>query len=88
MVPSVECGPPPSRFWSTTTAMLRFSIKSAAGCGYRGMKLRKNILKFSVSSLWDSLAIVSNAIDNLPDPDTPVKTVILRFGMRSERLFD
>ena len=33
IVPTVECEPPPSRFWSTTTAMLRFSIASASGCG-------------------------------------------------------
>ncbi len=47
IVPTVECDPPPSRFWSTMTAMLRFSIASASGCGYRGRKLRMNMLKFS-----------------------------------------
>jgi hypothetical protein len=31
IVPMVECDPPPSRFWSTTIAMLRFSIASAFG---------------------------------------------------------
>src|SRR5947209_14643854 len=29
--PSGECEPPPRRFWSTTSAMLRFSIASASG---------------------------------------------------------
>ena len=34
--------------------------------------------------------MVSNTTDDLPDPDTPVKIVISRFGMRSDtslRLF-
>ena len=47
IVPTVEWEPPPSRFWSTTTAMLRFSMASASGGGYRGRKLRTNRLKFS-----------------------------------------
>ena len=54
------------------------------------MKLRRNMLKFSLSRRCDSLAIVSKTIEDLPEPDTPVKMVILRFGMLSEtflRLF-
>ncbi len=47
MVPTVECEPPPSRFWSTITAMLIFSMASASGCGYRGRKVRTKKLKFS-----------------------------------------
>jgi hypothetical protein len=39
-VPTVDAEPPPSRFWSTMTAMLRFSIASASGCGKRGRKVR------------------------------------------------
>ena len=49
-----------------------------------------NRLKFSYSWRWASVAMVSNTIDDLPEPDTPVKIVILRLGMRSEtslRLF-
>src|SRR5262245_11733451 len=46
-----------------------------------------NRLKFSLSSRWASLAIVSNTIDDFPEPETPVKIVILRFGMRRETLF-
>src|SRR5438445_12987233 len=37
-----------------------------------------------------SEAMVSKTIDDLPDPDTPVKIVILRFGIRNDtflRLF-
>ena len=46
-----------------------------------------NRLKFSFSSRWASLAMVSNAIDDFPEPETPVKTVILRLGMRRETFF-
>src|SRR5690349_22794598 len=31
--------------------------------------------------------MVSKTIDDLPDPDTPVKRVILRFGMRNDTFF-
>jgi hypothetical protein len=73
--------------------MLRFSIASASGCGNRGSRLRTNMLKFSFSRRWASVAMVSNTIDDLPDPDTPVKMVdpdtpvkmvILRLGMRND----
>ncbi len=44
----------------------------------------------SLSRRWDSAATVSKTIDDLPEPDTPVKTVIAPLGMSSEtsrRLF-
>jgi hypothetical protein len=34
-----------------------------------------------------SVATVPKTIDDLPEPETPVKIVIFRFGMRSETLF-
>src|SRR5271166_3038069 len=46
-----------------------------------------NRLKFSFNSRWASLAMVSNTIDDFPEPETPVKIVILRLGMRSETFF-
>src|SRR5687767_10109500 len=61
--------------------MLRFSMASASGWEYFGRKFRTNMLKFSLSRRCDSVAIVSNTMDDLPDPDTPVKIVILRLGM-------
>src|SRR6185503_6122492 len=70
--------------------MLRFSMASASGWEYFGRKFRTNMLKFSLSRRCDSVAIVSNTIDDLPEPDTPVKMVILRLGIRREtflRLF-
>jgi hypothetical protein len=44
----------------------------------------------SLSRRRDSAAIVSNTSDDFPEPETPVKTVILRRGMSTEmflRLF-
>src|SRR5512139_1939561 len=67
--------------------MLKFSIESASGWEYFGRKFRTNILKFSLSRRCDSVAIVSNTMDDLPEPETPVKMVILRLGMRSETFF-
>src|SRR5687767_3946020 len=45
------------------------------------------MLKFSLSRRWASVAMVSNTMDDLPEPDTPVKMVILRLGMRRETFF-
>src|SRR5215217_2863562 len=67
--------------------MLRFSMASASGWEYFGRKFRTNILKFSLSRRCDSVAIVSNTIDDLPEPDTPVKMVIFRLGIRNETFF-
>jgi hypothetical protein len=78
--PTVECEPPPSRFWSTTMA-------SASGWDSAAGSYRINRLKFSFSSRKASLAMVSNTIDDFPEPETPVKIVILRLGMRKETFF-
>ncbi|GIN13890.1 hypothetical protein J26TS2_37570 [Shouchella clausii] len=40
------------------------------------------MLKFSFSKRVDSAAMVSKTIDDLPEPETPVKIVIFRLGMR------
>src|SRR5215510_3625264 len=67
--------------------MLRFSIESASGWENFGKKVRTNALKFSFNRRCDSVAIVSNTMDDLPEPDTPVKMVILRLGIRNETFF-
>src|SRR5215217_6683579 len=67
--------------------MLRFSRASASGWEYFGKKFRTNMLKFSLSRRCDSVAIVSNTMDDLPEPDTPVKMVIFRLGIRNETFF-
>src|SRR5688572_8550518 len=61
--------------------ILRFSMASASGWEYFGRKVRTNMLKFSLSRRCDSVAIVSNTMDDLPEPDTPVKMVIFRLGI-------
>src|SRR5215218_4662271 len=62
-------------------------MASASGCGYRGRKLRTNMLKFSKSCRCASVATVSKTIEDLPEPETPVKIVIFRFGTLSETFF-
>src|SRR5258705_197483 len=43
-----------------------------------------NMLKFSNNSRCASLAMVSNTIEDFPEPDTPVNMMILRLGSRSD----
>ncbi|MEJ0032871.1 MAG: hypothetical protein WDO15_22015 [Bacteroidota bacterium] len=48
------------------------------------------MLKFSFSNRCASVAMVSNTMEDFPEPETPVKIVILRLGMSSDmslRLF-
>ena len=89
-VPRVERAPPPRRFWSTTIAVDRPSIRSASGWPSFGRKPRTNAENVSLSCRCASAAIVSNTSDDLPDPETPTNAVIRRFGIRtvtSRRLF-
>src|SRR5271166_2187806 len=63
---------------------------STSGLPYRGRKFCTNVGNVRLSRRWDSAAIVSNTSDDFPEPETPVKTVILRRGMSTEmfwRLF-
>src|SRR5687768_2768252 len=46
-----------------------------------------NRLKFSYNCRCASVAMVSKTIDDLPEPDTPVKIVIFRLGIRSDTSF-
>src|SRR5580698_2072660 len=68
----------------------RFASASTSGWPLRGRKLCTKVGNVSLSRRWDSAAIVSNTSDDFPEPETPVKTVILRRGMSTEmfcRLF-
>src|SRR5215208_6879360 len=65
-------------------------MASASGWAYRGKEVRTKVLKVSFNWRRASAARVSNTIDDLPEPDTPVKMVMLRLGMRNDtslRLF-
>src|SRR5687767_3706178 len=44
-------------------------------------------LKFSYSCRCASVAMVSKTMDDFPEPETPVKMVIWRLGMRSDTSF-
>src|ERR1700691_6282895 len=71
-------------------AVERFASMSTSGWPYRGRKVCTNVGNVSLSRRWDSAAMVSNTSDDFPEPETPVKTVILRRGMSREmfcRLF-
>ena len=89
-VPTVEREFAPMRSWSTTIAALRLRRLSTSGRPTFGMNDCTNAVYVSLISRCDSAAIVPNTSDDLPEPDTPVNTVIVRFGMSSEtsrRLF-
>src|SRR4051794_40284026 len=87
IVPTVEREFPPIRFWSITMAADRFSMTSTLGRPYLGIRLRTNAVYVSLSWRPASAAMVSKTSDDLPEPDTPVKTVIFRLGMRTETFF-
>ena len=89
-VPTVEREFAPMRSWSTRIAALRLRSVSTSGRPTLGMNDCRKAVYVSLISRWDSAAIVPNTSEDLPDPDTPVKTVIARFGMSTEtsrRLF-
>ena len=77
-------------FWSMTMATGRLSMLPTCGRPYLGRYCCTNEGNVSFSSLRDLAAMVSSTSEDLPEPDTPVNTVILYFGIRSEtccRLF-
>ncbi len=89
-VPTVERALAPMRSWSTMIAALRLCSASTSGRDRLGMKPWTNAVYVSSISRLDSAAIVSKTSEDLPEPDTPVKTVSRRFGMSREtplRLF-
>src|SRR5687767_10099537 len=71
-------------------AVVSPSSTSTSGRARLGMKPCRKALYVSLISRCDSAAIVSNTSELLPDPETPVNTVSLRFGistLTSLRLF-
>src|SRR5512143_3114563 len=67
--------------------MFRLAKESAAGWGYLGMKPRRKVLKFSLKRRCASIAMVSKTREDLPEPDTPVNTVIFLLGILTETFF-
>ncbi len=80
-VPTVERALAPIRSWSTTIAGLMFSSASTSGRLSCPMNCCTKVGYVSLISRCDSFAIVANTSDDLPEPDTPVKTVRRLFGM-------
>src|ERR1017187_489578 len=89
-VPTVERASAPIRCWSTMIAVVSPSSTSTSGRASVGMKPCTKALYVSLISRCDSAAIVPNARELLPEPETPVNTVSRRFGistLTSLRLF-
>ena len=57
------------------------SSTSTSGRATLGMNPWRKALYVSLISRWDSAAIVPKTNDDLPDPETPVKTVSRRLGI-------
>lgn len=89
-VPTVERELAPIRSWSTTIAALRLRRLSVSGLPWLGMNDWMKAVYVSLISRCDSAAMVPKTREDLPEPETPVKTVSRRLGMSSEtstRLF-
>src|SRR5690242_20118538 len=89
-VPIVERALAPIRSWSRMIAVVSPSSESTSGRASVGMKPWTKALYVSLISRCDSAAIVPKTSELLPEPETPVNTVNLRFGMSrlmSRRLF-
>src|ERR1700737_4335787 len=75
MVPTVERGLRLVDFWSMDTAGDRPSMKSTSGLSIWPRNCREYAASDSTYRRWPSAKIVSNASDDLPDPDSPVNTI-------------
>ena len=79
-VPTVDRTLAPIRSWSTMIAVVSPSRTSTSGRASVGMNPWTKLLYVSLIMRCDSAAIVPKTSELLPEPDTPVNTVSLRFG--------
>src|SRR5215212_5827155 len=84
MVPTVDRGFFEVDFWSIDTAGERPSMKSTSGLSIWPRNWRAYADSDSTYRRWPSAKIVSNASDDLPDPDRPVNTIRESRGRSSE----
>lgn len=84
MVPTVERGLREVDFWSMETAGERPSMKSTSGLSIWPRNCRAYEERDSTYRRWPSAKIVSNASEDLPDPESPVKTMRESRGRSSE----
>src|SRR3954447_16249903 len=83
-VPTVDRGLRDVVFWSIEIAGDRPSIESTSGLSIWPRNWRAYALSDSTYRRWPSAEIVSNASDDLPDPDSPVMTTSASRGIFSE----
>ncbi len=76
MVPTVERGLRFVVFWSMDTAGLRPSMKSTSGLSICPRNCRAYADSDSTYLRWPSANSVSNASEDLPEPDSPVNTTM------------
>src|SRR4051795_5682628 len=80
MVPTVDRGLRLVDFWSIDTAGERPSMKSTSGLSIWPRNWRAEGDSDSTYRRWPSAKIVSNARLDLPDPESPVNTIIASRG--------
>ena len=86
-VPTVERELEVGFLCSITMAMGKFSMSPTWGRPYLGRYCCVKDGKVSFNSRRDLAAMVSKTNDDFPDPDTPVTTVICRFGILTVTCF-
>ncbi len=84
MVPTVERGFFEVDFWSIETAGDRPSMKSTSGLSIWPRNWRAYAESDSTYRRWPSAKMVSKARLDLPEPDSPVKTISESRGRSSE----
>src|SRR5437764_10317042 len=87
MVPTVDRGFFDVDFWSMLTAGDRPSMKSTSGLSIWPRNCRAYADRDSTYLRWPSAKIVSNASDDLPEPDRPVNTTREPLGSSRETSF-
>src|SRR5215475_13282817 len=84
MVPTVERGLRLADFWSIETAGDSPSMKSTSGLSIWPRNCLAYADSYSTYRRWPSAKIVSKARLDLPEPDSPVNTIMASLGRSSE----
>src|SRR5690606_4747547 len=87
IVPNVERLLLPILFWLMTMDNERFSMLSTLGLPYLGSRFWINGENVLYNCLFASAPMVSNTIEDFPEPDNPTKAVILSFGILRDMFF-
>ena len=87
-MPTVERAVRTGFFCSSAMAGRMCSIRSTSGRSSRSRNMRAYVERDSMYLHCPSAKRVSNARDDLPEPETPVMTVSRSWGMSTETFFD